>query len=149
MMRALYALLVSLLATSHSASQTPSQIAVTHITVIDVRDGWINADMTVLVLGNRISAIGPSKDTRLPKQAHVVDGRGRFLIPGLWDMHVHTDGDARALRLLLASGITGARDMGGDVAKLAESRRRIVTGDLAGPRLLFAGPMLKGPPRRG
>jgi imidazolonepropionase-like amidohydrolase len=146
MMRVLYALLVSLLATFHLASQTPSQIAVTHITVIDVRDGSVNADMTVLVLGNRISAVGPSKGIRLPKQAHVVDGRGQFLIPGLWDMHVHTDGDARALRLLLASGITGVRDMGGDVAKLAESRRRIVAGDLAGPRLLFAGPMLKGPP---
>ena len=68
------------------------------------------------------------------------------MIPGLWDMHVHTNGDARALRLLLASGITGVRDMGGDVAKLTESRGRITTGDLPGPRLMFAGPMLKGPP---
>jgi imidazolonepropionase-like amidohydrolase len=146
MMRVLHALLLSLLATSKLASQTPSVIAVTHITVIDVRNGSLNADMTVLVLGNRISTIGPSKVTRLPNQAHVFNGRGQFLIPGLWDMHVHTDGDARALRLLLASGITGVRDMGGDVAKVAESRRRIVAGDLAGPRLLFAGPMLKGPP---
>jgi imidazolonepropionase-like amidohydrolase len=145
-MRVLHALLLSLLATSQSTSQTPSQIAVTHVTVIDVRDGSINADMTVVVLGNRISVIGPSKATPLLKQAHIVDGRGQFLIPGLWDMHVHTDGDARALRLLLASGITGVRDMGGDVAKLAESRRRIVAGQLAGPRLLFAGPMLNGPP---
>lgn len=145
-LRILYALLLSLLATFQSASQTSSQIALTHVTVIDVRDGFTNADMTVLVLGNRISAVGQSKDTRLPKQARVVAGRGRFLIPGLWDMHVHTDGDARALRLLLASGITGVRDMGGDVAKLAESRGRIVAGHLAGPRLLFAGPMLKGPP---
>jgi imidazolonepropionase-like amidohydrolase len=135
MLRVLYALLLSLLATSQLASQTPSQIAVTHITVIDVRDGSINADMTVLVLGNRIKAIGPSKDTRLPNQAYVLDGRGQFLIPGLWDMHVHTDGDARDLRLLLASGITGVRDMGGDVAKLAETRRGIATGHLAGPRL--------------
>ncbi len=145
-MRVLHALLLSLLAAAQLASQTPSRIAVTHVTLIDVRDGSTSADMTVLVLGDRISAIGPSTDTRLPKQAHVVDGRGQFLIPGLWDMHVHTDGDARALRLLLASGITGVRDMGGDVAKLAESRRGIVTGQLAGPRLLFAGPMLKGPP---
>jgi imidazolonepropionase-like amidohydrolase len=61
-------------------------------------------------------------------------------------MHVHTDGDSRALRLLLASGITGVRDMGGDVAKLTETRHRIISGDLAGPRLLFAGPRLMGPP---
>jgi imidazolonepropionase-like amidohydrolase len=76
----------------------------------------------------------------------LIDGRGKYLIPGLWDMHVHTDGDDRVLRLLLAYGITGARDMGGDVAKLADARRRIASGQLAGPRLLFAGPILKGPP---
>ena len=66
-------------------------------------------------------------------------------MPGLWDMHIHFGSDDRALRLLLAFGITGARDMGGDVAKLTESRRRIKSGELAGPRLVFAGPMLEGP----
>jgi imidazolonepropionase-like amidohydrolase len=137
---------LSLLATSQSASETPPQIALTHVTVIDVRDGSTKTDMTILLLGSRISAVGSSKDTPLPKNARIVDGRGKFLIPGMWDMHVHTDGDTRALRLMLASGITGVRDMGGDVAKLAESRRRIVTGDLAGPRILFAGPRLMGSP---
>src|SRR6266478_1721905 len=67
-------------------------------------------------------------------------------MPGLWHMHIHVGSDDRALRLLLAFGITGARDMGGDVAKLTESRRRIKSGELAGPRLVFAGPMLEGPP---
>jgi imidazolonepropionase-like amidohydrolase len=145
-LRMLSAIVLSMLATSQSAFNTPSQIALIHVTVIDVRDGSTKADMTVLFLGNRISAVGSSKDTRLPKQSRVVDGRGKFLIPGLWDMHVHTDGDARALRFLLASGVTGVRDMGGDVAKLTETRRRISSGDLPGPRLLFAGPRLMGPP---
>src|ERR1700685_862864 len=60
-------------------------------------------------------------------------------------MSIRTEMPARC-GLLLASGITGVRDMGGDVAKLTESRGRITTGDLPGPRLMFAGPMLKGPP---
>ncbi len=102
--------------------------------------------MMVLISGNRISAFGSSSEIPLPKTIRVIDGRGKFLIPGFWDMHIHTDGDDRALRSLLASGITGARDMGGDVAKLVEARRRIVSGNLAGPRLLLAGPALMGPP---
>jgi imidazolonepropionase-like amidohydrolase len=145
-MRAVAAILFCLLGALRAWPDTSSQLAITHITVLDVRDGSTKSDMTVLILGNRISVVGSSKDTPLPKQTLVVNGQGKFLIPGLWDMHVHTNGDARALRLLLASGTTGVRDMGGDVAKLAESRRRIVNGDLVGPRLLFAGPMLKGPP---
>jgi imidazolonepropionase-like amidohydrolase len=145
-LRAIVATLFCLLTAPPAWSDPSTSIAITHVTILDVRDGSTKADMTVLISGNRISAVGPSKDTPLPRQVQIVEGQGKFLIPGLWDMHVHTNGDARALRLLLASGITGVRDMGGDVAKLAESRRRIVEGDLVGPRLLFAGPMLKGPP---
>ena len=145
-LRAVTAILFCILGVLRAWPVTSSQIAITHVTVVDVRDGSTRADMTVLILGNRISVVGTRKDTLLPKQVPIVDGQGKFLIPGLWDMHVHTDGDGRTLRLLLASGITGVRDMGGDVSKLAESRRRIVAEDLLGPRLLFAGPVLKGPP---
>jgi imidazolonepropionase-like amidohydrolase len=145
-LRAIAVILFCQLGALRAWSDTLSEVAIAHVTVLDVRDGSTEADMTVLILGGRISVVGSSKDTPLPKQARVINGQGKFLIPGLWDMHVHTDGDGRTLRLLLAAGITGVRDMGGDVAKLAESRRRIVAGDLLGPRLLFAGPMLKGPP---
>jgi len=145
-LRLFYAFMLSLLATFQVACNTASQIAITHVSIINVRDGSTMADMTVLILGKRISTIGPSKETPLPNQVREVDGRGMFLIPGLWDMHIHSDGDARALRILLASGITDIRDMGGDVAKLSETRRRIVSGDLPGPRIWFAGPRLMGPP---
>ena len=145
-LRVIAAILFCLLATPSAWSDPSTPIAITHVTILDVRDGSTKADMTVLISGNRISSVGPSKDTPLPRQVQIVGGQGKFLIPGLWDMHVHTDGEARALRLLLASGITGVRDMGSDVAKIAESRRRVANGDLVGPRLLFAGPMLKGPP---
>jgi imidazolonepropionase-like amidohydrolase len=130
------------------AAGSPSKIAITHVTVIDVRAGTIEKDMTVLIVGDRISAVRAAEGKeRLPtKEITVIDGRGKYLIPGLWDMHVHTEGDDRALHLLIAYGITGGRDMAGDVAKLADARRRITTGELIGPRLVFAGPMLEGPP---
>jgi len=130
------------------AAGSPSKIAITHVTVIDVRAGTIRKDMTVLIVGDRISAVRAAKEKeRLPaKEIEVIDGRGKYLIPGLWDMHAHSDGDDRALHLFIAYGITGIRDMAGDAAKLADARRRITSGELTGPRLVFSGPMLEGPP---
>jgi imidazolonepropionase-like amidohydrolase len=145
--RSILVLFCFALSTLQTASAASSEIAVIHVSIIDVRSGVIQPDMTVLIVGDRITAVRPSaKETLPPKGSKVIDGRGRFLLPGLWDMHVHTDGDDRKLRLLLAYGITGVRDMGGDVAKLEDARRRITSGELAGPRLVFAGPMLKGSP---
>ena len=130
------------------ATGSPSKIAITHVTVIDVRAGTVKKDMTVLIVGDRISAVRAAKEKeRLPtKEIEVIDGQGKYLIPGLWDMHAHTDGDDRVLRLFTAYGITGVRDMAGDAAKLADARRRITSGELTGPRLVFSGPMLEGPP---
>jgi imidazolonepropionase-like amidohydrolase len=125
-----------------------SKIAITHVSVIDVRAGTIKKDMTVLIVGGRISAVRTAKRNERPptKDMEVIDGRGKYLIPGLWDMHAHSDGDDRVLRLFIAYGITGIRDMAGDAAKLAVARRRIMSGELTGPRLVFSGPMLEGPP---
>jgi imidazolonepropionase-like amidohydrolase len=97
-------------------------------------------DMTVLVQGDRITEVRPSKNNESlsAKDIQVIDGRGKFLLPGLWDMHVHSAGDDRALHLFIAYGITGIRDMAGDAAKLADARRRITSGELTGPRLVFA-----------
>jgi imidazolonepropionase-like amidohydrolase len=117
-------------------------LAITHVAIVDVAAGTTIPDRTVLIRGRKIVRIadGASGD---PRGARVLDGRGRFLIPGLWDMHVHlgeTD-----LSALLAAGITGARDMGGDLEELLAWRRRIQKDELAGPRLVFAGPLLRGP----
>ena len=141
-------LLCVVLGALQTTAPASSEIAITHITIIDVRAGTMKPDMTVLIEGDRITAVRPSKnkESLLTKEIQVIDGRGKFLLPGLWDMHVHTDGDDRALHLLLANGITGIRDMAGDVAKLADARRRIDSGELIAPRLVFAGPMLEGPP---
>jgi imidazolonepropionase-like amidohydrolase len=85
----------------------------------------------------------------------VVDATGKFLIPGLWDMHVHVMfGDwipgskEVTLPLFVANGVTGIRDMGGDLDTLLAWRKEIAAGTLIGPRMVIAGPMLDGPKSR-
>src|SRR5881394_2042762 len=81
------------------------------VTVIDVQDGRRLPRQTVVIVGTRINAIGPAGRVRVPTGARVVDVRGKYLIPGLWDMHVHPDKRVDvAYPLLLANGVTGVRD---------------------------------------
>jgi imidazolonepropionase-like amidohydrolase len=106
-------------------------------------------NQTVLVSDGRIVAVGPFGDVRVPPGTREVDATGRFIIPGLWDAHVHTRYQGiDHLRLLLANGITSALDMGGPWQQLAEIknwREQINQGQRAGPRLWAAGPLLDGP----
>jgi imidazolonepropionase-like amidohydrolase len=127
-------------------------LSITHVTVIDVAGGAPKRDMTVTLRGGCIAAIKKSS-SRLPKDAQVVDGRGKFLIPGLWDMHVHTNfgdwlpgGKELILPLFVANGITGVRDMGGDLPLLKEWRTQIDAGTILGPRMVISGPMIDGAP---
>lgn len=130
-------------------------VAITHVTVIDATGAPPQADMTVIVADHHIAALGRSDGLRPPAQADIVDGRGKFLIPGLWDMHVHeVFGDWLPRNekvvppLFVANGITGVRDMGGDLEVLKEWRARVAAGTLLGPRMIIAGPMLDGPTPR-
>ena len=121
-------------------------VAVTHATVIDMTGAPARRDMTVVVRGDRIAAMGPAASTRVPPGARVIDGRGKFLIPGLWDMHVHTavPGGRPLLSLYVATGVTGVRDMAGDWPTLQRWRREIDDGTLVGPRIVASGPYLEG-----
>ncbi len=121
------------------------------VTVVDVESGRLQPGTTVVVEGERIARMGPTESIRVPAGARVVDGKGGFLIPGLWDMHVHMafgdwfpGGKEIALPLFLANGVTGVRDMGGELETLLEWRKEIAAGALAGPRLVVSGPMLDG-----
>ncbi|MBV8495868.1 MAG: amidohydrolase family protein [Gammaproteobacteria bacterium] len=127
-------------------------LAITHVDVIDATGTPPQPDMTVLVKNQRISALGRSGALQVPADATVVEGRGKFLIPGLWDMHVHTvfgdwlPRDERVvLPLFVANGVTGVRDMGGDLDVLKIWRASIAAGRLLGPRMYIGGPMLDGP----
>jgi imidazolonepropionase-like amidohydrolase len=132
------------------AQTPPSTTVLRDVAVVDVAAGTV-ARRTVVVRGERIADLLPPASPG-PDGAAVVDGRGRFLIPGLWDMHVHlsTRPEPRlaediALPLLLAHGIVGAREMGGPLERVTTLRGDLRAGRLAGPRLLIAGPFIDGP----
>jgi imidazolonepropionase-like amidohydrolase len=119
--------------------QTAS-LAIAHATVIDGNGAELH-DRTITITGNRISEIS----NQIPRGARVVDARGLFVIPGLWDMHVHLSlTKASALPAFLANGVTGVRDMGGLLRELDEWRVAIASGARPGPGIYRAGPMLNG-----
>jgi imidazolonepropionase-like amidohydrolase len=129
-----------------------SILAIIHVNLIDATGAPVQADMTVIVQGKQILQLGKSASTTVPKAARVVDGRGKYLIPGLWDMHVHEifgawlpEDEKITPVLFVANGVTGVRDMGGDLEPLKKWRARIAEGKLLGPRMIIAGPMLDGP----
>jgi len=131
-------------------------VVITDVNIVDVRTGEIHPDQVVVIERNRIRAVGSRKDTRYPRNAPtVLNGRGAFLIPGLWDMHVHLafgDWFPRAqeisLPLFVANGVTGVRDMGSDLDTIQSWRDEIEGGRLLGPRIMTSGPMLDGPEPR-
>jgi hypothetical protein len=127
------------------AGQQP--IAITNVSVIDVASGATHSDNTVLVSGNRITSVGPAASAVIPSGARVIDGRGKFLIPGLWDMHVHgfvyVFSDF-AGPLMIANGVTGARDMGYYVDTTLRWKASIAAGREIGPRLVI-GARVDGP----
>ncbi len=129
---------------------------ITDVNIVDVRTGEIHPDQVVIIERNRITTVGSRKETRYPRNAPtILNGRGSFLIPGLWDMHVHLvfgDWFPRAeeisLPLFVANGITSVRDMGSDLATVQSWRDEIEGGRMLGPRIMTSGPMLDGPKPR-
>ena len=122
---------------------TQAPIAITHVTVIDVTGGPTRRDATLLISGDRITAIGDSANISVPAEAKVVDATGKFLIPGLWDMHVHWY-VRDMFTLFIANGVTGVRQMFGN-SDLLRWREQIAKGSLLGPRMVVASPIIDGP----
>ena len=114
-----------------------------HATVIDATGAPARSDMTVVMTGSRISAMGETGTVQIPHDAQVIDATGTFVIPGLWDMHVHwylKD----SLPLFIANGVTGVRLMWG-MPRHHAWRKEIEQGTLLGPRLVIASPIVDGP----
>ena len=127
-------------ATSGSNS---SPLVFTHVTIIDATGAPPQPDMSVVISAGRITDIGNSSVVPTPRGAQVVDAAGKFLIPGLWDMHVHPSG-RDYLPLFIANGVTGIRVMWGSPEDY-EWRKEIETGALLGPRMVIASPLVDGP----
>jgi imidazolonepropionase-like amidohydrolase len=150
-------LCVLLIAAACLAQSTTSSTLIIHdVTVIDARGAPAKPHQTVIMRDGKIEAInssGGALGEKLPG-THV-DGTGKYLIPGLWDMHVHmvfgdwfSRGKEVTLPLFIANGITGVRDMGGELEVLQKWRKKIAAGTLIGPRIVMSGPMLDGPKPR-
>ena len=141
-------LLVVSLASPRLSAQT---LTITNATVVDVSNGALHRGSTVVIDGHRIVSVGPpSANTQ--RRGQVVDAKGMFVIPGLWDMHTHAYfgwpadfGDTYVLPLFIANGITGIRDMGSDLDAVLRARSEVAAHRLVGPRMVVSGPMLDGP----
>jgi imidazolonepropionase-like amidohydrolase len=131
----------------------PPSVALTHVSVLDVRTGSVRSDQTVIVTGTRIAAVDQAGRVAVPAGALIVDATGKYLMPGLWDMHTHiidpdTPGTPDVVfPLLVANGVTGVRDMGSaDLDSIIAIRSALRAGARLGPRMLLAGKALDGLP---
>jgi imidazolonepropionase-like amidohydrolase len=146
-MKKLFALLLLLALPARPAAQQPPPsppLVFTHVTVLDVAGGTALPDRTVVITGDRITELGPSQSVRAPEGAQVIDATGKFLIPGLWDMHVHWL-HKDYLPLFIANGVTGIRLMWGTPFH-HQWRREIEQGALRGPRMSIASSIVDGQP---
>jgi len=119
--------------------------AFTHATVIDPDQSRVYHDTTVLVRGDRIEAVGPTGALGVPDGARVVDLRGRFVVPGLADMHTHGQAEWLDPALNVANGVTTVREMSGTPA-VRDWRAKIDAGTLLGPRYTISSPIIDGAP---
>ena len=127
-----------------TTDQTRRLLAIRNVTVVPATGAQPMANQTVVIRGEHIDAIGPAATTAIPAGARVIDGAGKFLLPGFIEMHAHLSKTrASGLGLYVANGVTTVRDMGGDHEELLRWRREVRAGDRLGPRILLAGPYLE------
>ena len=137
--------LAALMAVGGGQPPAPASIlAIRGATVISATGAAPLSDATVVIRGDRIADLGPAATTDIPDGARIIDARGRYLIPGLIEMHAHlSKARASAMGLFVANGVTTIRDMGGDHEELLRWRREVSAGRRIGPRMLIAGPYLE------
>jgi imidazolonepropionase-like amidohydrolase len=137
-------LLLALIAGALTQAAAQDVVAIRNVTVIPMTGAAPIPGQTVIVRGSRIAELGPAGVIRVPEGASVVDGSGKFLIPGLFDMHTHTSKTrASALGLYVVHGVTTIRDQGSEHAEVLRWRGEIRTGERVGPRMIIAGPYLE------
>ena|GEM_PF-3053051 len=125
------------------ATPLAAAIAIVNATVINPYNGTVQKNQTVVVDGTRIQAVQPASKP-LASDVRRIDATGKFLIPGLWDAHVHlTKAGVLSLPLFVANGVTSVRDMGSDFAEVAEWRKRIEADTLLGPTIRTSGQIIE------
>jgi imidazolonepropionase-like amidohydrolase len=154
-----FVLAVACCAAACFASPPPS-LVIRDVTIIDVMNGRELPGMTVVVQGDEIQSV--SRSPKVAEGTRVVDGAGKYLIPGLWDMHTHFTQHPSSLDLFVAHGITGVRDMGslavkrtGDsvqflerddaIRSIIDAREKVKRGEILGPVIFTPGIIVTGP----
>ena len=127
-------LILALQITTPVLGQRDAVVAFVNVTLIPKDADRLLETQTVLVQGDRITAIGPAADIDVPDGAHIVDSSGLYMIPGLADFHVHPEGSQVAMNLLLANGVTTARGLNSTPDDFA-MRAMIENGEALGPTL--------------
>jgi imidazolonepropionase-like amidohydrolase len=132
----------------HAMAQTPAPsepaLVIVNATVIDATGAPARRAQTIVVEGDRILEIGSALKIHAPKGARTIDAHGLFVIPGMWDMHVHVWEPDRAFPMFIANGVVGVLDMGGNFDDLKRWREQVESGDLVGPHLVISGPLVDG-----
>lgn len=144
--RCLIAILALLWALSSASAERP--LVIRNVTIITGNESAPRAGMSVLIMNGQIKKITSFSHLRIPANAQTLDAQGKFLIPGLWNMHVHLGAYAdgkRALADYLAKGITGVRDMGSPLEDILRLRKETADGTIIGPDMVVAGPIVQGP----
>ncbi|HEX7174388.1 MAG TPA: amidohydrolase family protein [Pyrinomonadaceae bacterium] len=142
----LFALILGLMPIIATAQTKSKPIVFTHVTVIDAVAGAVDArsDMVVVVADGKVADIGKFGKVKIPKQSQMIDASGKFLIPGLWDMHVHlTKAGEHTLPLFIVNGVTSVRDMGGDYVQVLKWRKEAADKTRLSPRIKTAGALLE------
>ena len=119
------------------ARKPNTPLAFTNANLFDSETGRTLSNMTVLIEGNRIKAIGQGNSVNLPKNTEIIDARGGALLPGLWDMHVHIGPNDGLMHL--AAGVTSVRDLANENDALQTLKRKIEANEELGPRIMMSG----------
>jgi imidazolonepropionase-like amidohydrolase len=140
----LCALFIGLMSLTAAAQTGSKPLVFTHVTVIDATGAAAQSDMVVVVTGEKITNVGKFGAVKVPKHSRVVDAKGKFLIPGLWDMHVHlAKAGENTLPLFIVNGVTSVRDMGGDYVQVLRWRKEAADGTRLSPRIKTPGALLE------
>jgi imidazolonepropionase-like amidohydrolase len=138
-------ILFACLSTAPIFSQNVS-FAFSHVTVIDMNSSKPKTDYTVIVQDEKISIVGKTGKIKIPSGIKIIDATGKYLIPGLWDMHIHCfnyENGKSNLPGLIAFGITGVRDMGTPLSDILRLRKETSEGKILSPRMYITGPLLE------
>ena len=127
-------------------SVSANTYAITGVTVVDVEQGRLLPEQTVIIAGELIRAIGPRVEVVVPDGAQMIDGRGRYLMPGLVDAHVHYFDQEVFGRVMIANGVLLVRDMGMPTDYILKLRNELNRDEMLGPEMIATGSILDGTP---